>query len=165
MYMGHSHRSVKHVSYSPPKPGGSFQLPDHLLDVIPILAEFTYIKMLAILIVQRYNLVREKGMKLPVARRVVECEFEKLKEARLVFNQLKEHNFEDAMVRFIASFNRRHRFSMVCYPVGIHYDHFKDGDESLENRILLSFQKVGNSCGRGGSVYGDDYYVFALLDW
>jgi len=165
MYMGNSHRRVKHVSYSPPKPGGSFQLPDHLLEVIPILAEFTYIKMLAILIVQRYNFAREKEMKVPVASRVVECEFEKLKKARLVFNQYKENNLQDAMIRFIASFNHQHRFSMVCYPVGIHYDHFKEGDESLENRILLSFPKVENSCGRGGSVYGDDYYVFALLDW
>jgi len=165
MYMGHSHRTVKHVSYSPPKPGGSFQLPDHLLDVIPILAEFTYIKMLAILIVQRYNFAREKEMKLPVASRVVECEFEKLKKARVVFNECKDNNLQDAMIRFIASFNHQHRFSMVCYPVGIHYDHFKEGDESLENRILLSFPKVENSCGRGGSVYGDDYYVFALLDW
>lgn len=165
MYMGHSHRNVKHVSYSPPKPGGSFQLPDHLLEAIPILAEFTYIKMLAILIVQRYNDARENERKLPVASRVVKCEFEKLKKARLVFNQYKENNFQDAMIRFISSFNHQHRFSMVCYPVGIHYDHFKDGDESLENRILLSFRKVDNSSGRGGSVYGDDYYVFALLDW
>ena len=176
LYMGQDRRTVKHIFYSPPKPGGSFQLPDHMLDDVPILAEFTYLKMLAVLIVKKINLVREKAMNLqPIASRVVECEYQKIVKSRMRYNQLKTDQItvegsmdsQDAMIGFISCFNQQHRFSMVCYPVGFHYDYFKDGDESLENRILLSFPRnseVGRSYGRGGGLSGDDF-VFALLDW
>jgi hypothetical protein len=56
---------------------------------------------------------------------------------------------------------------MVCHPVGMHYDHFRDGDESLENKILMSvdIDSVSHKrLGHGGSVMGNKY-VYALLDW
>ena len=58
---------------------------------------------------------------------------------------------------------------MVCHPVGIHNDHFKEGDESLENKILLSITNdpgPGNHklLGRGLHVLGNAF-VYALLDW
>jgi hypothetical protein len=56
---------------------------------------------------------------------------------------------------------------MVCYPVGIHNDHFKDDDESLENKILMSIEfdpSYDKAMGRGGCVMGS-HFVYALLDW
>ena len=70
---------------------------------------------------------------------------------------------------FFDAFNKTHSYSMVCHPVGIHNDHFKEGDESLENKILLLIDNdpgPGNSkvLGRGGCIMGT-HFVYALLDW
>ncbi len=55
---------------------------------------------------------------------------------------------------------------MVCYPVGMLNDCFKDDDESLENKILLSIdmKNWNERVGRGGCLMGT-HYVYALLDW
>ncbi len=65
------------------------------------------------------------------------------------------------------SFNQLHTYSMVCHPVGMHNNHFRDDDESLENKILMSFDIDSVShkrLGPGGSDMGNKY-VYALLDW
>ena len=55
-------------------------------------------------------------------------------------------------------------YSLVAYPVGYHYDVFKDGQYCLENKICFSFpsEKLYD-IGRGGC--GSDRFVFAILDW
>ena len=70
------------------------------------------------------------------------------------------------MFAFLACFNTSHTYSMVCYPVGMHNDRFKDDDESLENKILLSIdmKNWNGRVGRGGCLMGT-HYVYALLDW
>ena len=68
---------------------------------------------------------------------------------------------------FLEAFNSLHSYSMVCFPVGIHNDHFKHGDESLENKILMSVSNDYGNCqglGRGGCVLSRRF-VYALLDW
>ena len=41
------------------------------------------------------------------------------------------------MLIFIHAFNKWNGFSMVAYPVGIHGDHFRDG-ELLQNKIVFT---------------------------
>ena len=41
------------------------------------------------------------------------------------------------MYAFLDCFNNLHTYLMVCYPVGMHNNHFKEGNESLENKILI----------------------------
>ena len=53
---------------------------------------------------------------------------------------------------------------MVAYPVGMHGDHFHDG-ESLEIKTLFTILlRKGGSVGGDGSIL-DNRFVFALLDW
>ena len=82
--------------------------------------------------------------------------------AREVYNSSSEEN---RMHSFVNEFTKLHKFSMVAYPVGMHYDTFKKGRESLENKILFSipiFEK--DNRGRGGCIFMKKF-VFALLDW
>ena len=56
---------------------------------------------------------------------------------------------------------------MVCYTVGIHNDHLKEGNESLKNKILMSVEidfdyYIGLGC--GGCIMST-HFVYALLDW
>jgi hypothetical protein len=46
--------------------------------------------------------------------------------------------FMKKMYVILLSFNKLHTYSMVCYPVGTYADHFKDSNESLENKLLMS---------------------------
>ena len=72
------------------------------------------------------------------------------------------------MHHFIAKFNILNRYSMVAYPVDMHYDIFCKHGESLENKILFTIRSInslfGVGVGRGGSLIGNDY-VYALFDW
>ncbi len=65
------------------------------------------------------------------------------------------------------AFNKLHSYSMVCYPVGMHNDTFKDDNKSQENKILISIHndpRHSKGLGRGGCMRGT-YFVYALLDW
>jgi hypothetical protein len=51
----------------------------------------------------------------------------------------------------------------------MHNDTFRDGAESLENKILMSVNDIGcrqehPGLGRGGCIMGT-HFVYALLDW
>ena len=55
---------------------------------------------------------------------------------------------------------------MGCYPVGIHNDHIKDGDESLENKIMMTIEldcEFYKGQGRGDCIMSK-HFVYALLD-
>lgn len=157
--------TIKHVTYSPPQEGGQFKLPDQCLNLFPIVSEFSYLKMVAVLILQELNHVRCGQNSLPIAKYVIECELKKIQKARLVYRR-SPADPDRKMYEFIASFNSQHTFSMVCYPVGAHHDFFKDNDESLENRILFCLPSTQgcDASGRGGSLE-DGETVYALLDW
>ena len=54
------------------------------------------------------------------------------------------------------------------YPVGVHNDHFKDDDQSLENKIMMAIEfdcdfYEGQGCG-GGCIMST-HFVYTLLDW
>ena len=65
---------------------------------------------------------------------------------------------------FVANFNLRNKYSMVCHPVGLHKDVFNCGTESLENKVLFVRTMHNDNNGRGGSLFANNY-CFALLDW
>jgi hypothetical protein len=163
-------KSTKFVcyQYSPPKEGGSFNMPSALLYSHPVLCEFTYLKMMTIEVIRSLNVNRATSGLSSVCQGVLDCESRKLKECRKIFNNC-DQPVHAKFLAFFDAFNKSHSYSMVCHPVGIHNDHFKDGDESLENKILLSIDNdpgPGNAklLGRGGYVMGN-HFVYALLDW
>jgi hypothetical protein len=103
-----------------------------------------------------------------VCQGVLDCESRKLNESRKIFNDC-DLPLHEKYLAFFDTFNKSHSYYMVCHPVGIHNDHFKEGDESLENKILLSIENNPGSgnpklLGRGGHVMGNTF-VNALLDW
>ncbi len=154
-----------HHAYSPPKEGGSFKMPLKLLLQYPLLAKFAYFKMMAVEILYSLNTHRASMGLSEVAKAVYACEALKLNLAR---DKYKNFNLpgEGKMFAFLKYFNTSHTYSMVCYPVGMHNDHFKQGDESLENKILLSIdsKKLSGRVGHGGCIMGT-HFVYALLDW
>ena len=89
-----------------------------------------------------------------------------MNESRKIYNNC-DQPLHEKYLAFFDVFNKSHSYSMVCHPVGIHNDHFKDGDEYLENKILMSIENDPGNCkglGRGGCVMGT-HFVYALLDW
>jgi len=160
--------SNKFVSYqySPPKEGGSFKMPCTVLSSYPLLAEFTYLKMMAVEVLYSLNINRVKRGLSRVCQGVLECESKKLEKSRKAYNAC-DQPLEKKYLAFFDAFNKLHSYSMVCYPVGMHNDHFKNDDESLENKILMSIENEFGNCkglGRGGCVMGTNF-VYALLDW
>jgi len=166
------YRNVKSSSfvcymYPPPKEGGSFNLPPFFLYSHPVLAEFTYLKMIAIEILRSLNVLRSSQGLALVAQGILECESRKLSKARELNKKYDPSRKQGKLYSFVKCFSSLHTYSMVCHPVGIHNDHFRGGDEYLENKILLSThvnQGRKANLGRGGCIMGTQY-VFALLDW
>ena len=120
--------------------------------------------MIAIEVLKTLNIYRAHCGLSSVCEGVIDCETRKMKQCRNIYKDT-----DKSFHAFLASFNSYHSFSMVCYPVGIHNDHFKHGDDSLENKILLSIESdpsydEGKGMGRGGCVMGT-HFVYALLDW
>ena len=149
------------MEYSPPRDGGQFDMPEICLSRYPILGEMTYLKMQSVNILSALNELRVKHGQLPVAIGPINQEMKKIDIARKSYQESSEGM---NMHNFIVAFNKLNRFSMVAYPVGMHNDHFRNG-ESLENKILFTIPLPKcRSLGRGGSIVGNRY-VYALLDW
>ena len=148
--------------YSPPKDGGSFKMPKICSSTFFPLADFTYNKMMAVLLLQQIIFFLEKEGLRSVATGPLECELIKIERAREVYNN---HPEETRMHHLIITFNSFNNFSMVGYPSGYHFDHYYNIDsEYIENKILFSIQIIQKSMGRGGHILGN-MYVYALLDW
>ena len=156
-----SSSTFTHVEYCPPKDGGQFTMPDVFLSMHPILGDVTYCKMLSVMILNSLNEYRLNNNEEPTAVGPIEHEMKNIDIARQKYSSSSKSK---RMHNFIVAFNHLNRYSMVAYPVGMHEDHFTNG-ECLENKILFTLPRPRNgSLGRGGSLLGDRF-VFALLDW
>ena len=156
-----SSSTFTHVEYCPPKDGGQFTMPDVFLSMHPVLGDVTYCKMLSVMILNSLNEYRLKNNEQPTAVGPIDHEMKNIDIARQEYSSSSESN---RMHNFISAFNQLNQYSMVAYPVGMHEDHFRNG-ECLENKILFTLPRLKNgSLGRGGSLLGDRF-VFALLDW
>lgn len=154
---------LKHVcfDYTPPREGGQFEMPDVCIAQYPPVAEMIYLKSMSVSVLKHLNNLRYENGLYTIASGPLQYEYSSLLKAREAYEKAPEGN---KMFHFLSKFNSFNKFSMVAYPVGMHYDYFKEGKESLENRILFCTKPKKNSVGRGGSIVGS-YYVYALLDW
>ena len=147
----------------------SLKMPTAILYNYPVLAEFTYLKMVATEVLRSLNINRDERGLPRVCQGVIDCESRKIAKSREIYEACDEP-MEAKYLAFVDAFNKLHSYSMVCYPVGMHNDTFKDGDESLENKILMSMIETDpqqgrcKGLGRGGCLLGT-YFVYALLDW
>ena len=136
-------------------------MPRSCVSTFPILAEMTFLKMVAILVIDRFNRSRFGQHYGNLAAGPVSSELANLCSARMsVSSALPNEKIE----RLISDFNSFNKYSMVCYPVGMHYNYFHKNKESVENKLLLCCSKQRGSHGRGGSLSGSQF-VYALLDW
>ena len=158
-------REFATAEYSPPKEGGQFKLPHALLasKQFPFLSEMTYVKILAILIMRSFNEQYSNRFGF-VGCGPVHCEMMKILKAREKVSVANLSTQNEKLLCLLKEFNDLHHYSLVSHPVGLHNDTFKEGDESIENKLLLCSLSDKNNIGRGGSVVGRRF-VFALLDW
>jgi hypothetical protein len=149
-------------SYCPPKDGGQFNMTDTCIAKFPPIAEMIYLKTFALSVLVSLNSHRQNRMEPAVAMGPLKYELASLEQARNVF---KESDPGVAMYMFLRCFNSFNHYSMVAYPVGMHYDYFHRGKESLENKILFCLNpNFARGFGRGGCLVGSSY-VYGLLDW
>jgi hypothetical protein len=140
-------------------------MPPDVLYSSPVLCEFTYLKMMAIEVLKSLNTFQANCGLSSVCEGVIDCESRKMNGCYHIYKDSDKSWLK--FLEFLAAFNTYHSYSMVCYPVGIHNDHFKDDNESLENKILMSIEfdpSYDKAMGRGGCVMGS-HFVYALLDW
>ena len=98
--------------YSPPRDGGSFEMPTICLYKHPVLADFQYVEMLSIIILDCLNKHRERILLPLVARGPIHHEMMTIHTALEVYKSSSEENW---MHNFVAEFTRLHTFSMVAY--------------------------------------------------
>ena len=147
--------------YSPPKDGGSFLMPQVCVHTFPVLPEMTFLKMVAILVVDTLNQSSSSRRYGSIATGPLSFELSNLVSAR---QSLSSSPPDQKIARLIIEFNAFNKYSMVCYPVGMHYDHFHHNKESIENKLLLCCPCQRGSHGQDGSISGN-MFVYALLDW
>ena len=136
-------------------------MPEKMLELCPVLGEFMYVKMLVAMTLNALNKQRAAVGRRMVAIGQLDAEQKQIRAARTAYDlascELKMHSF-------VYAYTRITYFSMIAYPVGMHHDHFHDG-ESLEGKMVFSIAPPENeSLGRGGSVLGR-LYVYALTNW
>ncbi len=148
--------------YCPPKDGGSFKMPKICSSTFFPLADLTYNKMMAVLLLQQVNILFKNEGLGSVAEGPMKCELIKITKARHVYQSKPEAT---RMHHLIITFNSFNNFSMVGYASGYHFDHYYDQDnEYIENKMLFSLRSIKKGIGRGGHILGT-LYVFAILDW
>ena len=122
------------VWYCPLRDGGSSEMPDYCLGEHSVLAELTYLKMWATIILVKTNEHRVGNCLLPTTAGPLANEIKNISTVRTFYVQsLSPNRIQDC----IATFNSLNRFSMVAYPDGMHYDTFHKHHESLEDKKLF----------------------------
>ena len=94
----------------------------------PMLAEFPYIKMIAVLMIdESINKWRSKG-EVPLAEATVHY-----KKANI--NTARDHFVDGDYLAFVNTYNLLNQYSLVACPTAYHNDNFNQ--LSLENKLLL----------------------------
>ena len=135
-------------------------LPMALLDEFPFLGEFSYLKMVATMIMKEFNNNRLLSGNNIIAEGPIISEYQNILYAR----KASENTSSGKMLHFINAYNLLNKHSMNGYPCGLHCDYYHKGCEAFENKILIINEEIKTSIGRGGSLTGGKY-VFAILDW
>jgi len=166
LYKKRSKKAGKHriaiCTYSVPKDGGSFTFNNSAMKSYPFLGEFTYIKMLATMILLKMNETWKESCKFEVSIGPLRNEFSNILMARNCFISSNR-----CYHTFISNFNNQNSASMVSYNVGLHNDTFNQRKESLENKLIVTCPGM-TGFGRGGSLFrinNTALYSYAILDW
>ena len=101
-----------------------------LLERYPLLIEFSYLKMVAVMVLIALNKSRRLNSLPEVAEGPIAREMKSISYARKYF---RKGNY----FLFVLNFNLMNRFSLVCHPVFYHNDIFHRAIESVENKSLL----------------------------
>ena len=158
---GQSPQPFTHVKYCPPKDGGQLIMPEKCIEQFQVLGEHLYLKMLGINLITSLNKHRIMHGMMPAAVGPLTRELISLSEARRAYSAAPSTR---KLHDFIVAFSKINYFSMVAYPVGMHHDHFREG-ESLESKSAFTVPVGRNgSLGRGDSVLGNRF-VWVLTSW
>lgn len=148
-----------YVWYSPPHEGGRFSMPIKMMEECPILGEFSYVKMLAVKVIESYNCYRVNNQEAPISVGPVSNESRNIEAARKHYNP----NEEGAMLKFVHAYNCMNDFNMLCHPVGVHKDHYP-GKVGFENKLPFVNHYIKNNKGRGGALFENQHCV-CIVDW
>ena len=182
--------TVKQTWYANPVPGGNFVMKEYMFEEFKFLQQFVSTKPLCAQILRYLKTSNEakkalKKIKIAppnIAQVAVENELQNVECAKQFLrnyvveykrNQNRDLSQEEQRKAFY-SFYATHfvHFTLVMHAVGLHYDYFAQGEQSLENRVCFSFpldegkhhiKNGGKPYRRGGM--GIKRYTFALLDW
>lgn len=115
------------TTYAPPQSGGAFSPHGNVLvDYYPIIAEFTYVKMIATLLLKQMNDINLLSNKPMVAQGPIGNKMMNIKYACNVFELTGSYR---AFCKAHMSVNS---MTLVVHPVGQHFDYFHKGKESLD---------------------------------
>jgi hypothetical protein len=152
--------------YGVPKEGGSFECTSRALVKFPLLSEFTYCKMVATMIIHKWNCDRFMDGLLPIAEGAVEHEMTNIHYSRTVATSLANGNDFNYLF-FLKEYCILNCFSMNAHNAGLHLDYFGT-KECLENKMLIINPERNDSIGRGGALFDDSSigkFVYVILDW
>ena len=93
-------------------------MPQVCVHTFPVLAEMTFLKMVAILVVDTLNQSSSSRRYGSIAIGPLSFELSNLTSAR---QSISSSPPDQKIVRLIIEFNAFNKYSMVCYPVGMHY--------------------------------------------
>lgn len=188
LYFSTKECELKDAYYTTPRPGGSFQMTEELMEKYHFLHDFIATKPLAAAIFTEIESMIGNYPNLPqlkictiavkhelqnaeIARHFVKTFIKKYNRRKASKERYKRHEHSLLFYRFYAIHFLN--FTLVMHPVGGHLDVFADKQPSLENRVCFSFdldqngrtgiQHTGYRYGRGGA--GMNKFCFALLDW
>ena len=112
--------------------------------------------MLAVVVMDAVNKVREENLEQPVAVEEIQNELKMIEKSRNIYKESCN------MLEFIHSYNLQNDFNQITHSVGNHLDYFPGGD-GFENRMYIVHHLL-KGCGRGGGLFVHDY-VWAIVDW
>ena len=156
-------REFTRYMYSQPQPSGNFEMNEVILDkYYDVVEAMTIAKYNAPLLLKEINSI----MSLCVQEKAVFEAIEDLNRATDLATSCKQSRFDfkKQLVRQLAMDNL---YTIVAYPCNYHFDVFKKGQYSLENKICFSFipSSTENTglIGRGGG--DEEEYTWGWLDW
>ena len=170
-YVNTSECEVKHVTYSTPRIGGSFQMQSTLIKESDLLQQFIMTKPLAAVIIkeiERKRYGKRICNEVRVCPHAVNNELENASKAREyvngLYNDMSKHCTERKRDFYQFYSKKFVKFTLVSHPVGQHLDAFPNKNPSLEIRLCFTHAvDSSGSYGRGGN--GLHNFTWALLDW
>ena len=154
-------REFTRYSYSQPQTSGNFEMNSYILDkYYDVIESMTIAKYNAPLIIKAINSLLDFDIQ-PGA---VGAAIEDIELAKSLSHH--EEDLKKKRILLVRLLSMDNLYTLVAYPCNYHFDVFKEGQYSLENKICFSFIPSGineGQTGRGGA--GPEQYTFALLDW